>query len=134
MYRAQPKGFIALISALIISLVLLLIASGGSISGFYTRVNSLSSEYKEQSQALADACVSHTLLALALDAAYAGSATTTVGDAACYTGPITVSGSAPNQSFSFSAQAYFNDAYTFLSVSAQAPDFAITSYEERASF
>lgn len=126
-----PRGFVALMSALVISVVLLLIASGGSLAGFFTRVNSLSFEYKEVTLALADACVSHTLLALSLDNDYSGNATTTLGEnRECYTGDISESGG----TYTFRTRSYLNDVYTILEVETEAPDFTIVSYEELPTF
>lgn len=63
---ANPQsGFIALISAIIISVVLLAIAATLSLSGFYTRFNILDSEYKKRSLGLAEACAETALLDLA---------------------------------------------------------------------
>lgn len=131
--KKQPKGFIALMSALVISSVLLLIATGGSLAGFYTRVTSLNSEYKERSFFLADTCVNQTLLTLAGTPTYAGSATTSVSgsvNGACYTGPITKSGIAPKDIYQFRVRSYYMDAYSSIVVSAKVSDLSITTYTE----
>lgn len=65
------NGFMALMSAIIISAVLLLIVTSLSFTGFYTRSNILDSELKEKSSALAEACVDTALLKLANDPLYA---------------------------------------------------------------
>lgn len=127
----QPKGFIALMSALVISAVLLLIITGGSLSGFYTRMDALNGEYKERSYALAQACVSETLLALANDPAYAGGATTTVsGSGQCYTGPIAKSGSLPSDTYTFRTRSYVSGAYSSIDVTASVGDLSITKQAE----
>ena len=131
--RPKPKGFIALMSALIMSSVMLLIATGGSLAGFYTRVTSLESEYKERSFFLADTCAQQTLLALAGNPSFAGSATTTVSgtvDGACYTGPVTKQGVAPNETYQFRTRSYYMNAYSSASVVARASDLSITTYTE----
>lgn len=131
MRNTQPRGFIALLSALIISTVLLLIATGGSLSGFYTRMNSLGNEYKERSFALAEACVQHTLLALLYDPLYAGDATTTLsGSEACYTGSISKTGTAPQDTYTFKTRAYLGNSYTILSVVAKTSDVSLQSETE----
>ena len=73
-----PRGFIALTSSIMISVVLLLVATAGSFSGFYTRGVVLDAELKERSRASADGCVSFVLMRLAQDAQYAGSETLTL--------------------------------------------------------
>lgn len=130
-----PRGFIALISVLIISVVLLLITTSGSLAGFYTRMNALMFENKERSRALAEACIDRTLLALVVDQSYIGGATTTVsGGDTCYTGTITVSGSAPNITHAFRTRAFVNETQTILSVQARSPLMNVTSYKEETSW
>jgi type II secretory pathway component PulK len=70
MIRNNQKGFIALISVVIISFVLLLVATTLSTKGFYARFNILDSESKERSNALADACIETARLKLANDTSY----------------------------------------------------------------
>jgi len=62
----------ALMSVIIISVILLLIASTLSFTGFSGRLNILDSEYKERSLALAEACLDMVLLKLAIDPTYSG--------------------------------------------------------------
>lgn len=71
----KSRGFIALMSAIIISSILLLVAVGGSLTGFYTRTNIVDTELKERSLAAADSCVDRALVALAQDQQYAGKKT-----------------------------------------------------------
>lgn len=68
----RPRGFIALMSAILISSTLLVVAAAGSLTGFYTRANIGGSELKEQSFAAADACADQALLGLANDPQYGG--------------------------------------------------------------
>ena len=122
-------------SALVISAVLMFIALGGSLSGFFSRMNAVNTEYKEHSYALARACVSQSLLALANNPSYTGAATTTVSgeDASCHTGPITVSGTTPNNEYSFSTRSYYEDAYTTLSAKVDAETLSLISVGEEAN-
>ena len=131
----KPKGFIALMSAILISAVLLLIATGGSLSGFYSRTTSLNSEYKERTYALADACVSQTLLALSQNPLYAGTATTTVsGTGVCFTGTITKSGKAPDDLYTFKTRSYLGNSYTSFLVVAKVVDLSVQSQTELATY
>jgi len=68
----KPRGFIALITAIVLSAILLLIAAAGSMTGFYTRTNVLDAELKERSSAAAESCVEVAILGLALDEGYVG--------------------------------------------------------------
>ncbi len=66
----KNSGFVALMSAVIISVVLLLIATNLSLTSFYGRANILDFELKEKSYALVEACVDTALLRLANDPTY----------------------------------------------------------------
>jgi len=68
--QKTEKGFIALMSAIIISAILLLVVSASNFSGFYGRSNVLESELKEQSVALAEACATTALIKMASDKLY----------------------------------------------------------------
>jgi hypothetical protein len=63
--RDSEKGFIALISAIVISVLLLVITLTLGMTSFFARFNVLDSEFKEQSTALAESCVSQAMLDLA---------------------------------------------------------------------
>jgi len=60
----QQSGFIALISAIIISVLLLIIAVTIGMTGIFGRFNILDSESKERSSALAEACADMAILKL----------------------------------------------------------------------
>lgn len=62
MNRQRAQGFIALMSAIIISAVLLLVVTTSSFIGFYTRFNMLDAELKARSSAAASACADTQLL------------------------------------------------------------------------
>lgn len=59
--KYKNRGFIALITAIIISAILLLLATNLSISGFYSRSNILDYELKEISFHLAEACIDQAI-------------------------------------------------------------------------
>ena len=119
----MSKGFIALFSVIIISLVLLLVASALSFSGFFARFNILDSELKAQSEGLADACIEHVRLALALDAAFSGS------------GEVDIDGEKCEYEVSdgeVKAWAEVSNAHTyyFAEVNLDEPKIPITSFRE----
>lgn len=130
------KGFIALTSALVISAVIITIALGGSLAGFYLRAGSMQFEAKERSRQLARSCVSQTLLALAHDRTFAGNASSTVygTELTCYTSGITKEGTPPNETYHFRTRGYVQDTYTVLSVTADARDVSVISAFEAMSF
>lgn len=120
------NGFVALMSVIIISAILLLVAGTLSFSGFYSRYNILDSELKDRSSALAEACVDHTLLKIATNPAYSGAATTSIGSEQCYTYPITPS--TPTETFE--TLSLYKNYYTHLRIKVSAPSLSIISWEE----
>lgn len=60
----KERGFIALISVVIISFVLLLVATSLTFTGFFTRFDLLDSEFKKRGEAIADACIESARLVL----------------------------------------------------------------------
>ncbi len=70
MYANSHKGFIALMSAVIISVVLLLTVVTGALSGIFARSNVLDAELKTRSRAVADACLEQARLLIANNSAY----------------------------------------------------------------
>ena len=123
--RSTAEGFIALISAIIISAILLLVATTGSLSGFYSRFNILDAELKERSVALAEACADHALLRLANDITYTGNETVVVGAQSCTIG--TVSGSSQK---TFKTQGIFKNFYTNLQITVDVTTLAVISWQE----
>lgn len=72
MIQPRSKGFIALMSAIIIATILLLVATTGGLTGIFARGNALDAELKARSVSAADACVDQALLSLANDPGYTG--------------------------------------------------------------
>lgn len=127
----QPKknnsGFVALISAIIISVILLLIATNLSLTGFYDRSNILDSELKERSSALAEACADTALLKLANDPNYIGGETITVsGSDTCTIDPTILS-----DPRTFITKADYNNTYfTKLKIVVDVASVSVASWEE----
>lgn len=128
--KQNNNGFIALMSAIIISAVLMLIVINMSLTGFYSRTNILDSETKERSSALADACIDIALLGFAQNASYTGNINVTVGENSCFIGPVTTSGSQKI----FKIKAIIANYYTNLNVIIDGTNFSIISTEETPTF
>ena len=124
MMSEKPRGFIALISAIIIAAILLLVTVSGGLIGIHSRFNILDSESKERSLALADACIDTLLIQLSVASAVTPG-TYPVGSDSCQI----LSNSRPYQ-----VQGIFNNTYTNVRVSVDPDTFAITSWEEVANF
>ena len=118
-------GYIAFTSAVVISALLLLLATVGSVRGWYVRSNVLDREFKLRSEALADACVEHTLLRLVKDPLFTELATTTFESGVCVVDAIVTTGLQKQ----FTVRATYQTAHTNLEVVID-DEFQIISWEE----
>ncbi len=64
-HRNSQRGFVALMSAIIISALVLVLMAGSGFASFYARYDALGLENKREAQALAESCVNVAILALA---------------------------------------------------------------------
>jgi len=123
----KNSGFVALISVIIISAILLLIATSLSFSGFYARYNILDSEFKKRSSTIAEACVDVALLKLTTDTSYNPTNTiVAVGGDSCTIQSITTSGT--NKTI-YTRSSYKN-YITNLKVVVNITNFSVVSWEE----
>ncbi|MDI6820814.1 MAG: hypothetical protein QMD65_01385 [Patescibacteria group bacterium] len=83
----KNNAFIAVITAVIISAIVLIIAIAISSSNFISRFNSLSFEMKDISKGVAKGCLEYARLKLAVGF-YGGNETTTISSYNCYIYPI----------------------------------------------
>jgi len=121
------SGFIALISAIIISAILLIIVTNLSLNGFYSRFNILDSELKERTSSLAEACADTALLKLANDSAYVGGESVTVPGGGTCTIDLTIA----NNPRTFITRANYNNIYfTKMKIVVNVTSVLITSWEE----
>ena len=128
MIKNKKNGFIALISVIIISFVLLLIAITLNFIGFYGRFNILDSENKERSAELADACIETARLNLALNNTYSGNdiVVNIINNEKCeYDANL-------SNSQEITAHACVNNAHTYYKATVNTSDsnIPITSFEE----
>ncbi len=120
------SGFIALMSAIIISVILLLITANLNLTGFYNRSNILDWELKEKSSALAEACADIILLRMAIDDSYTGGESVTVaGSDTC-----TIFSTTENNPRTFRIQAKPSDYYTNLEVAVNVTTLEIIRWKE----
>lgn len=125
----SKNGFIALTSVIIITAILILVATTISFSGFFARFNILDSELKTQSGNLAGACISEGLLVAAHNLSHIATTTIIVGKnylGQCDLGPIPTSG---NPRFFFT-QASSSEHFTTLKTTYDPTTFSIISEEE----
>ncbi len=128
--KILQRGFMALISVILISAILMLIATSLSFSGFYARYNILDSEFKTQSTELAKSCIDAALIRLAHDYAYIPQNNKIFfGNDSCAFESVLSSSSQKI----IQVQANYKDFVTNMRV-VISPNFSITSREEVASF
>jgi hypothetical protein len=124
--KKSNSGFIALMSAVIISVLLLLMAANLGTNGFYNRFNILDSELKERSSALAEACADTALLKLANDSTYVGPETVIVSG----TDTCTIDTTTPINPRVFNVHANYNNSYTNLQITIDVPTVIVNRWEE----
>ncbi|MBI3459075.1 hypothetical protein HY061_02330 [Candidatus Azambacteria bacterium] len=124
------SGYIAIISTIIISLLLMGIIFAVNSSSFLTRSNLLNSEFKEQSFALAEACVDSALLKLAQNASYSGNENVLIGNDQCSILPMETLSSQKI----IKTKAILKKAITNLKITVNSSNLSIISWEEVSKF
>ncbi len=125
--KSSERGFIALLSVIIVSAILLVVVLEANTSGFYTRFNILDSEFKERSSSLVDACVAIARMRVGANSSYIGPETVSVGSDQCQiVGTLNGAGN-PRV---FQIQAIYQTSYTDAQVSIDTDDLSIVSWKE----
>jgi len=120
------SGYIAITSAIIISVLVMTLVFATSLSGFSGRSNILDAYYKETSNALAEACVATALSKLAANGSYTGNENITVDGNQCAVLLIETAG---GQKI-IKTKAIFQKTVTNLKAVVAAADLSIVSWEE----
>ena len=127
----QNNGYIALISVVIISLILVTIAFSLSQTGLMSRLLVLTSDAKERGVAAAEACADMARLKLTQNSSYAGNETIAVGsDDTCQILAIETTGS----SKIIKTKAIVLQTVTNSKVTVNSSDLSILSWDEVANF
>lgn len=130
MQHTYQRGYIALMSAFIISaVIILLVLTFGQVS-FLNRANISSTQFKEKSRALASACVNTALLKLVDNSSYAGGETISVASDTCDI--VSVVSSSTGRIIS--AQGEFQKSFTNFMVTVDSDVVDIISWEEVKKF
>ncbi|OGE80054.1 MAG: hypothetical protein A2826_01040 [Candidatus Doudnabacteria bacterium RIFCSPHIGHO2_01_FULL_43_23] len=129
----SSEGYIALISVVLISAVLLIFAFSVGFSNFLARFNILDSEYKKVSLGLAEACGELAVLSLSTDDLYPGDQEVVIEDFddpaedyICYIFPITINGT----NFSIHTESVYHHAESNLLIEAATSNLDIDTWEE----
>lgn len=129
MTNSNQKGFIAITTTMILSVILIVVATSLSFSGFFTRYNILDSELKKVSVALAEGCVDQALLKLATNSTFTFPETVKINENSCQIVNVT-SGGYPKI---ITIKADYKHYITNLSVVVGSDTLNITKWEEVAS-
>lgn len=120
-------GYIALISAIIMTVILMLISITTSHSSFLGRFDSQILEYKDGSYNLAKGCLDHAKLKLA-QGSYAGNETITIGTNSCTIDPITTN----SGNTIIVSKATITNTTTKLKLTVNSSTLSIVSLEENS--
>lgn len=111
----KKSGYIALMSTIIISFILLTASIEAGSSGWYARFNILGTEAKEQSNSLAEGCAEQAIAKLLTNPMFSGNSTTTYPLGTCYTSPLEIN--TPEQGLlTIKTRAIVKNAYTNLNI------------------
>lgn len=124
-------GYIALISVIVLTAIILVIVFTLGLGSFYGRMDILGSDFKEQSQALSEACLETARLNMLSDPEYAGNENVTVGSSTCFIGAITSSGTAHKLILT---EGMHQNSYTSLRTTINASSGAIVGIEQLKDF
>jgi hypothetical protein len=139
-YHTPQRGFVALISVLIIGAILLLLVFTLGVSSFLGRIDALTYENKEVSRALAEACVNRAFAELAGDSGYeppSGGQCIEIGGECGEADPQLVckicKTSFSGGEYTVRARALYNNSYTNILAEADS-DFEITDWVEEGLY
>src|SRR4051812_28055059 len=123
----KQDGFVALISAIIISAVLLIISTSLSFSGFYGRYDILESELKNRSTNIAEACADMAMLKVTNDSSYnPNNEVIPIDNANCTIKSVTNNGA----QITILIQENYSNYYTNLRILVDSSTFSVISWQE----
>jgi hypothetical protein len=129
------SGYIALISVLIMSALLITITAALSSANYFSRYNILENEFKEHSSYLAEACVNYATGQIAGNTGYtASSVTVPVGQDTCSIASVTTNNPVVGQSTIITQGVYPkvppSQSYTNLKVVVNTANLKVVSWQE----
>ena len=138
MIRKRTKGFVALMSVILISAILLVLVFVLETWSFFQRIDALDSENKRISLELAESCIDAAILKAAQNPSYGGGECISLGGVCGGTDPQRVcricSVSYSYGSATASTRAVFGQAFTNLTATFNtAGRFAISNWRETPS-
>src|SRR3989344_9440055 len=126
----KSSGLIAIVTAIILSFLIILVATVLGSSALFSRSNDVDFLSKQSSYFLARSCLDQALLELAGNSDYSGNEVIAIDSYQCTINPVETSGS--NKIIKATAQV--NSAVTNLKLTVVSTTFATVSLEEVSSF
>lgn len=130
MKSAKDNGYVAIITAVIVSVILGVIVFTMSLGSFLGRENSLGLHLKEKSRGLAEACVETARLKIVQNPNYIGGENINVASDTCRI--ISVANLSGNSLIS--AQGSYQRIFTNLEATIRQDDASILDWQEKARF
>lgn len=125
--RDRQKGYIALTSAIILSVLLLAITVSLGFTSFFARLNISDTQSKTEADALAEACVNTALANLAQGSTATGAVA--VGSATCNIVSVRENDPESGQT-TITTQAFINKAYANWRVIIDSQTFDVIAWQE----
>lgn len=120
------KGYIAIMTSIILSLMMMLVAISLGSANLFTRLNVVDFGNKQLSYFIARSCLNDALFKLADSPSYTGNETLMISDRTCVLSTITVSGSDKI----IQAKAIISGSTTNLKLTVNATTLSTVSLEE----
>lgn len=119
------RGYIALLTVILVSVTLLLFVASESKTGALIRFFVLQEEAKANTTLYAESCADQAILELKTNPSFAGAATMTFQGGSCYTAPI----SRTQTPIDLRVQGIAGTSYTILDVSLSASFARLSTHE-----
>lgn len=124
--HTNKKGYIAITSSLIITMLIMAIVFAVSIAGYFGRHNIMTSEFKDLSLSFAEGCMEKALLRYAEDPTFVGNEMIIINLYTCETLPIEILGDYKV----FKSKTTFRGVRSNIKVVFDPSDMSIISWEE----
>ena len=130
--KKYNRGFVALITVIVISLILILVSITLSQSAFLSRSVVSDSENKEKSISIADACADTARLKLITDHTYSGNESVPIGSESCFIRPVLTNTPSIGES-TIEVKASIRDSVTNLRVVINTTTHLVLEWDEVAT-
>lgn len=129
-HARNNRGYIAITTAIVLSLLVMVVAISLGSGGLFTRFHYVDFNNKQSSYITARSCLNHALWQIAIDPAYVGNETINVSWYSCAIRPVQTSGS--NKIIESRAQ--IGGATTNLRLTVNSTTLSTVSLEELVKF